>query len=68
MTAAKHKHKKDKNKLFKLINTSDTDDDDSEHELSYYVNDRIRLMKQVLKLIKPKKIKSMAPDCMKVSM
>lgn len=67
MPATKHKHKKDKhNKLQKLINNSSEDDDDSEHELSYYANDRIRLMKHVLKLVKPKKIKSMAPNSMKV--
>lgn len=66
MPITKVKHKKG-NKLSKLINTSDTDDESSEHELSYYVNDRVKLMKEVLKIIKPKKIKSMAPDCMKVS-
>lgn len=64
MPITKAKHKKE---LSKLINTSDTDDEGSEHELSYYVNDRVKLMKEVLKLIKSKKIKSMAPECMKVS-
>lgn len=58
--------KKDK-KLIKLINNSDSEDD-SEHELSYYMNDRVKLMKQVLKIIKPNKIKSMAPDCLQVKL
>lgn len=58
--------KKDK-KLKKLINKSDSDSDESEHELSFYLNDRIKLMKEVLKIIKPKKIKTMAPDYIKVS-
>lgn len=66
MPITKVKHKKE-NKLSKLINTSDTDDEGSEHELSYYANDRVKLMKEVLKIIKYKKIKSMAPECMKVS-
>lgn len=47
---------------------SETDSDsDSEHELSYYIDDRIKLMKEVLKILKQKKIKSMAPDYLKVS-
>ena len=41
--------------------------DESEHELFHYANDRIKLMKEVLKLIKPKKIKSIAPDDLKVN-
>lgn len=60
-------HSKKDKKLRKLINKSDSDSEESEHELSYYLNDRIKLMKEVLKIIKPKKIKSMAPDCIKVS-
>ncbi|GJQ73093.1 Nup154 [Trypoxylus dichotomus] len=48
-----------------LINTLRDSGDESEHELFYYANDRIRLMKEVLKLIKPKKIKAIAPDFMK---
>ncbi|KAJ8921992.1 hypothetical protein NQ315_008630 [Exocentrus adspersus] len=58
-------HSKRDKKLKKLINKSDSDSDESEHELSYYLNDRVKLMKEVLKIIKTKKIKSMAPDCIK---
>lgn len=67
MNAAKlKKHKKLKSKkLVKLINDSDSGSE-SEHELSYYQNDRIKLMKEVIKILKPKKIKSIAPKCMKV--
>lgn len=54
---------KEKRKLNKLIQQSDSDE--SEHELSYYVNDRIKLMKEVLKIVKPKKIKLMAPSCLR---
>lgn len=55
-----------KNKqLRKLINNPESDED-SEHELSYYLNDRVKLMKEVLRIIKPKKIRSMAPKCMRV--
>ncbi|KRT85282.1 hypothetical protein AMK59_645 [Oryctes borbonicus] len=58
MSSTKQKSKK--------INVNSTDSgDESEHELFYYANDRIRLMKEVLKLIKPKKIKAIAPDFMK---
>ncbi|KAF2899388.1 hypothetical protein ILUMI_06783 [Ignelater luminosus] len=58
------KGKKSKSKLLKIDVSSSADSDESEHELSYYV-DKVKLMKEVLKLIKPKKIKSMAPDCIK---
>ncbi|XP_026478769.1 claspin [Ctenocephalides felis] len=34
-------------------------------ELSFYVDDRVALMQQVFMTIKPKKLKSMAPDCLK---
>lgn len=61
----KHISRKDK-QLRKLINKSESDED-SEHELSYYLNDRVKLMKEVLKIIKSKKIRSMAPKCMRVS-
>lgn len=44
----------------------DSDESSSEHELFSYKNDKVKLMKEVLKLIKPKKIKQMAPDCIKV--
>jgi hypothetical protein len=63
----KIKTKREKNKIGKLIEKSDSENDDNEHELSFYINDRVKLMKEVLKIIKPKKIKSMAPDCIKVS-
>jgi hypothetical protein len=61
----KIKTKREKNKIGKLIEKSDSENDDNEHELSFYINDRVKLMKEVLKIIKPKKIKSMAPDCIK---
>lgn len=61
----KHKPKLEK-KLVKLINEIDSSSE-SEHELSYYLNDRVKLMKQVIHILKPKKIKSMAPTCMKVN-
>lgn len=37
------------------------------HELSYYLNDRLKLMKEVVKIMKPHKIKSMAPEFLKVN-
>lgn len=60
-------HLKKEKKLKKLINKPESDSDESEHELCYYLNDRVKLMKEVLKIIKPKKIKSMAPECIKAS-
>ncbi|KAJ8961864.1 hypothetical protein NQ318_021482 [Aromia moschata] len=54
--------------LMKLISKnskSSSESEDSEHELSYYLEDRVKLMKEVLKIIKPKKIKSMAPKWMR---
>lgn len=59
-------HKKTK-KLNQLINDSDSSSE-SEHELSYYVNDRIKLMREVIRILKPKKIKSMAPQSLRVSL
>lgn len=56
------KHLKDK---FKKCLDSETDSETSEHELGYYVNDRVKLMQEVLKLIKPKKLLSMAPESMR---
>lgn len=53
-------------KLSKLIASDSDTDADSEHELSYYMKDRVKLMKEVLKIMKPKRIKRMTPDCMKV--
>lgn len=64
----KRHHSKKEKKLIKLIKpTSESEDEGSEHELSYYLNDKVKLMKEVLKIIKPKKIRTMAPDCIKVS-
>lgn len=60
-----HKPKKCKKKYFKSDLSSGTDTDESEHELSYYAKDKVRLMKEILKLIKPKQIKAMAPECIK---
>lgn len=54
-------------KLAKLINDSDSGSE-SEHELSHYLKDRVKLMKEVIHILRPKKIKSMAPDCIKVSL
>lgn len=68
---SKNKSKTGKNKkikkLSKLIASDSDSDADSEHELSYYMKDRVKLMKEVLKIMKPKRIKRMTPDCMKVS-
>lgn len=62
----KRHHSKKEKKLIKLIKpTSESEDEGSEHELSYYLNDKVKLMKEVLKIIKPKKIRTMAPDCIK---
>ncbi|KAG5865015.1 hypothetical protein JTB14_002799 [Gonioctena quinquepunctata] len=62
----KRTHSKKENKLSKLIkNDPDVEGEESEHELSFYLNDRVKLMKEVLKIIKPKKIRTMAPNCMK---
>ncbi|CAH1175572.1 unnamed protein product [Phaedon cochleariae] len=62
----KRPHNKKEKKLIKLIkNDSETEGEESEHELSFYMKDRVKLMKEVLKIIKPKKIRSMAPDCMR---
>lgn len=52
-------------KLVKLINDSDSGSE-SEHELSHYLNDKVKLMKEVIHILKPKKIKNMAPSCIKV--
>lgn len=61
---------KDKSKRHKLLkinaDSSESDSGSSEHELAHYMSDKVKLMKEVLKLIKPKKIKAMAPDCIKV--
>lgn len=62
----KGKKIKTEKKLAKLINKIDSESE-SEHELSYYLNDRVKLMKEVIHILKPKKIKSMAPSCMKVN-
>lgn len=65
MPKSKKKSTKKDKKLRKIIENNDSGDE-SEHELSYYINDRVKLMKEVLKIIPAKKIKSMAPDCIKV--
>ncbi|KAB0802965.1 hypothetical protein PPYR_05151 [Photinus pyralis] len=44
---------------------SGSETDESQHELSYYAKDKVKLMKETLKIIKPKKIKAMAPECIK---
>ncbi|KAF5305518.1 hypothetical protein FQA39_LY01609 [Lamprigera yunnana] len=43
----------------------DSESNEGVHELSYYAKDKVKLMKEVLKIIKPKKIKAMAPNCIK---
>lgn len=55
--------KKDKKKKRKRTSK---DDEEEIHELSYYMNDRFKLMKEVVKIMSPKKIKSMAPEFLKV--
>ncbi|KAL1505845.1 hypothetical protein ABEB36_005308 [Hypothenemus hampei] len=52
-------------KLINLIDPGSGSEGESEHELSYYIEDRVKLMKEILKIMNPKKIKSMAPECMK---
>lgn len=34
-----------------------------EHDLAYYIHDRVELMHQVFSVIKPKELKAMAPEC-----
>lgn len=46
--------------------SSSDNDSESEHELAYYTGDRIKLMQQAFKLIKPKSLLAMTPDCVKV--
>ncbi|XP_071051521.1 DNA ligase 1-like [Onthophagus taurus] len=55
---------KSKIKVKKSQSESDSDDG-SNQELFYYADNRVQLMKEVLKLLKPKKIKAIAPDFMK---
>lgn len=66
MSLKQKKKKLDKSKVKQDATSSSDSDDESEHELSHYIDDRIKLMKQITKILKPKKIKSMAPDCYKV--
>lgn len=61
----KIKPKKGK-KIKRLANDSDSGSED-EHELSYYLNDRVKLMKEVIQILSAAKIKSMAPEFMKVN-
>lgn len=37
------------------------------YELSHSLDDRLKLMKEVVKIMKPHKIKSMAPEFLKVA-
>lgn len=46
--------------------SSESSDEEEIHDLSFYMNDRVKLMKEVIKLMHPKKIKAMAPGRMKV--
>lgn len=58
---------KGKSKASKKRTQSQSDSgSDSEHELFHYRNDRVRLMKEVLKILKLKKIKALAPPAIKV--
>lgn len=34
-----------------------------DHDLAYYIHDRVELMHQVFSVIKPKDLKAMAPEC-----
>lgn len=57
---------KGKSKASKKRTQSQSDSgSDSEHELFHYRNDRVRLMKEVLKILKLKKIKALAPPAIK---
>ncbi|KAJ3667039.1 hypothetical protein Zmor_002449 [Zophobas morio] len=59
------KPKREKRRASKSAEKSDSENEENIHELSYFLDDRVKLMKEVLKIIKPKKIKTMAPDCIK---
>ncbi|XP_046962411.1 glutamic acid-rich protein [Vanessa cardui] len=43
--------------------TSSTRTNDEQHDLAYYIHDRVELMHQVFSIIKPKELKAMAPEC-----
>lgn len=66
MSLKQKKKKLDKSKARQDTSSSSDSDNESEHELSYYIEDRIKLMKQITRILRPKKIKSMAPNCYKV--
>lgn len=36
-----------------------------EHDLAYYIHDRVELMHQIFSVLKPKELKAMAPDCVR---
>ncbi|XP_017779081.1 PREDICTED: uncharacterized protein LOC108564526 [Nicrophorus vespilloides] len=56
--------KENARKKVKLSNSSECEDE-SEHELYYYANDRVKLMKEILKTLKTRKIKSLTPESLK---
>ncbi|XP_072946672.1 uncharacterized protein [Epargyreus clarus] len=37
----------------------------NEHDLAYYIHDRVELMHQVFSVLKPKELKAMAPECVR---
>ena len=43
--------------------TSSQAKQNEEHDLAYYIHDRVELMHQVFSVIKPKELKVMAPEC-----
>lgn len=36
-----------------------------DHDLAYYIHDRVELMHQVFSVLKPKDLKAMAPECIR---
>lgn len=36
-----------------------------EHDLTYYVKDRVELMKQIFSILKDRELLAMAPDCLR---
>ncbi|XP_026500781.2 E3 ubiquitin-protein ligase RBBP6 [Vanessa tameamea] len=55
------KHHKIKQEMPETSSTRTKDNE--EHDLAYYIHDRVELMHQVFSIIKPKELKAMAPEC-----
>ncbi|XP_050346789.1 repetitive organellar protein-like [Nymphalis io] len=55
------KHHKIKQEMPETSSTRSKNNE--EHDLAYYIHDRVELMHQVFSIIKPKELKAMAPEC-----